>query len=963
MDLKMILLTWEGGFMTNDPEVPASNNQAADFWRYTIGVNAMPADTREKTVYINWSPWQNQPVSEEQHKEWKNNKSFDEGLAMIPGRIWRGPYEGQYLVAIDCDNKKAIDEICNSLGFKDTDELSNWTIVELHKDAPNKAHIYIRSTKPFKKKSSDKVNSESVDKIEADEIPAIEVKGLGEHGIMFCSPSIHKNGYPYQIIGTKEPALCDEFEIHIDNICKKYRILYLEQRSDNVNYQSNNNCVIPIEDLFKPNAKIYEGHNRHEALLRVAESLIQRNKNILSWEQIKKMVYDWNQGHCIPPLNDKEFERQCKDALKFTTKTNDKAIENKGNSENDDNNNNSDKIQYADTDLLEKIKEDHCKELFVDQYNSAHVSIKIDDHTEVLSLNGRRFKNLLYRIFYNETKKLNAEKIEGILNILKADAEFSGNIKKLDLRVAKTDDYTIYYDLTDKNWRVIKITTNGWSIVEGKKESPIPILFKRYSNQKPQIIPEIYDKGDIFDKFIDLLNLKDENNRLLLKCYIISLFIPSMAKPILILHGEQGSAKSTLQESIKMLVDPSIVKTLTFPRDINELVQQLSHNYIAYYDNISSIPDWISDLLCRAVTGSGFSKRQLFTDDDDFIYTFKRCVGINGINLGNIKSDLLDRSIIIQLEKIPKKKRRKIEELWKDFNMIKPQLLGYIFHVLVKMLDVKKKEGGITLPDGYNRMADFEEYGEIISRCMGNEDNKFLEAYQENVGIQIDQAIEANPLSTVLLQFMDRRDNPGNEWKGTATKLLSELNEFAENELKMIISRIKSWPKSPNKLSGDLNEIITNLREKGIVIKRDKDNKGNRIITICKLSPEPSYRQEPADQAQDSNEMFDDTKETTAKVSPKPEDENQSQKDDNGRLDDINDTLQYSKDKFENDDVNDANAELLYECYYCANFTPTTDEVKYQKHGISIHPKKRLYPTLSELKEMGIEPKGKRWEI
>ena len=50
------------------------------------------------------------------------------------------------------------------------------------------------------------------------------------------------------------------------------------------------------------------------------------------------------------------------------------------------------------------------------------------------------------------------------------------------------------------------------------------------------------------------------------------------------LHGEQGSAKSTLQELIKMLVDPSIVNTLTFPRDINELIQQLSHNYIAYYD-------------------------------------------------------------------------------------------------------------------------------------------------------------------------------------------------------------------------------------------------------------------------------------------------------------------------------------------------------------------------------------------
>ena len=141
----------------------------------------------------------------------------------------------------------------------------------------------------------------------------------------------------------------------------------------------------------------------------------------------------------------------------------------------------------------------------------------------------------------------------------------------------------------------------------------------------------------IFDKFIDLLNVKDYHNKLLLKCYIVSLFIPGIAKPILMLHGEQGSAKTTLQELIKMLVDPSIVKTLTFPRDINELVQQLSHNYIAYYENLSSIKEWISDALCRAVTGSGFSKRQLYTDDEDIIYFFQRCVGFNGINLAATK--------------------------------------------------------------------------------------------------------------------------------------------------------------------------------------------------------------------------------------------------------------------------------------------------------------------------------------
>ena len=33
------------------------------------------------------------------------------------------------------------------------------------------------------------------------------------------------------------------------------------------------------------------------------------------------------------------------------------------------------------------------------------------------------------------------------------------------------------------------------------------------------------------------------------------------------------------------------------------------------------------------------------------------------------------------------------------------------------------------------------------------------------------------------------------------------------------------------------------------------------------------------------------------------------------------------------------------------------------KHVLNNHPHKRLYPSLSELAEMGLQPKGKRWRI
>ena len=545
-----------------------------------------------------------------------------------------------------------------------------------------------------------------------------------------------------------------------------------------------------------------------------------------------------------------------------------------------------------------KFVESYIQLLFKDQFGQLFAYVKINDnHYDLISLTSRKFEKYIYKIFYESEYKIILEKEERneIIDHLQYKAEFSGITKKLELRVSKTDDYTFYYDLANKNEGIgaIKITPAGWSI-----ENNPPILFIRYSNQLAQVNPSpsclsTVDGIDnkIFDKFIDLLNVKDSDNKLLLKCYIISLFIPSIPKPILMLHGEQGSAKTTLQELIKMLVDPSIVKTLTFPRDINELVQQLSHNYLAYYENLSTIKEWISDALCRAVTGTGFSKRQLYTDDEDIIYFFLRCIGFNGINLAATKADLLDRGIIIQLERIPKKEKRKLPDIWNEFEILLPSLLSYIFDILVKVLQIKQK-GGITFPDGLNRMADFEEYAEIISRCMGNPEGELQRVYQENIGLQIDEAIAASPLSLAVVELMNRIDDE--LWSGTATELSEVLNDIAETKLKISIQKIQSWPKSPNYLSRRLNEVKTNLREKGIVIERYKDEKDNRLIKIRKVSSIPSYRLEYENQAQNDSKTVDDTFDDTKSISSENKKENQAQKTDIRRYDDTDDTLHAS---------------------------------------------------------------------
>jgi hypothetical protein len=288
---------------------------SADFWRNDIGVNVIPADTKRKETYESWKEWQDKPIPQELHDEWKNKGAFDNGIAIILGRVWHNPLKKYlYLIGIDLDNQKAIEELCTREGKTiSLSQLAQWTLVEQHLDDHTKAHVLLYSHKPFPKKSSDNNGILGV-KINANEIPAIEVKGLGSHGIFFVSPSIHKNGQPYQFIGTKDPVIVDDFDQHLDKIFKKYSIPYLDATNDN------DKALIPIEDLFKPDFIIAEGHNRHEALLRVMESLIVRNSSILSLDKIKKLAKDWNNQQCRPPLDDKEFEKQWKCSLRFVTK-------------------------------------------------------------------------------------------------------------------------------------------------------------------------------------------------------------------------------------------------------------------------------------------------------------------------------------------------------------------------------------------------------------------------------------------------------------------------------------------------------------------------------------------------------------------------------------------------------------------------------------------------------------------
>jgi hypothetical protein len=1035
--------------MTNISKRNNIFNDWADFWFYEIGANIISANTQDKRTYEIWSENQNNPIPIEVHESRKKLGYYNKGIAVLLGKLWRGQFEDKYLIGIDCDNQKSIEEICTKNGKTITlEELANWTIVEQHKDNLNKAHIYILSTKPFKNKDRDpkKTQAESLN-----EIPEIEIKC--EKRIMFCSPSIQENGYPYEILGTKEPALCDEFELHLDNIFRKHGIEYIQQPFQ-TEYNTTNSLPEPLRKLINwlviPKDfqfRINEGI-RHVTLLSFANCLLIKYKydNNISKEDLKDFFIQVNNQLCHPiPLPENEIETIWRDAISFSTKVMQdfKVINNnKKDEENynkpilislqigeellkedivqsfvkDSQQNNlilefNHKYPYTKIHvpttrpnkwldfrksfkkILEEyeIKEEHIKLilkaldsnhdlivnksgeggdsgdsgivgtaadtlvklalensiLFKDEFNIPYALVKINDHFEVMSIKGNNFESYLSKLYYdsNDKKTANAESINNSKRTLFSIALFEGQTIPLYLRIAwgnpETKD-SIYYDLTDEKRRCVKIIKGeGWKIVENQ----IEVLFKRYGHHLPQLEPTHNYDNKILDKFIDSLNISNENDKILVKVWIISLLIPEIPIPMLLPFGAEGSAKSTLQRKIKLLVDPSSLKLLSIYNDKTQFIQQLSHNYLCFYDNVRYEPPWLSDETCRAITGGAFTKRELFTNDEDIPYTYKKRMSFSGINIIFKEADALDRSIRIELERLDPKKKITEDRIDEELKQQIPQLLGYIFDVVAKALDLKDSVSLKELP----RMADFAVWGEAIARALGYKPLEFLNAYFENIGKQKIEIIESDPFTESISKFIDYDIQ---SWISQLPIFIQNLKKYSDDNN---IDNSK-FPKNAQSISNRLRKAKTPLLEGlgiEIIVDRitsgignNKKLKNTAIVKIRKRSPlpppPPPNQNDEGNGGDSGGDPLDSSGDQTSietKTSPPESSQIPSQNDSD---------LSKSGDSGDSGDVF---RKISFACHYCSYKGKSESELL--NHSVNTHPGRPARPDESILKLYG----------
>lgn len=369
----------------------------------------------------------------------------------------------------------------------------------------------------------------------------------------------------------------------------------------------------------------------------------------------------------------------------------------------------------------------------------------------------------------------------------------------------------VVIDLGTPDGRCVVAGPHGWQV-----EPVSPVLFRRTRLTNPMPDPGEPGRTDQgLAALRGLLNVDEPGFRLIVG-WLVAGLMPGIPHPILAAKGEQGTGKSTALEMLINLIDPSPAALRSLPRDIKTWATVASASWAVCLDNVSTIPAWLSDTLCKAVTGDGLVDRALYSDDDVSVLSFRRLIALTSIDTGALAPDLSERMLGVEFLPIKPDQRRPQSEVSAAYDhdapAIRAALLDLLCQVLAALPDTRLHE----LP----RMADFARILGALDTVMGWDT---LDTYLTASQVTTADLLDAKPFTSAVADFIDERGS----WTGSVSQLLTHLQAPDP--------RPRSWPIDATRASGQLKRDAPVLRSIGISVVeagRSRDRHRRQLYTF-----------------------------------------------------------------------------------------------------------------------------------
>ena len=459
-------------------------------------------------------------------------------------------------------------------------------------------------------------------------------------------------------------------------------------------------------------------------------------------------------------------------------------------------------------------------ELWHDGEGIAYVSVTVDGHLESFLIRSGRFRKFLgLNFFESNGTATTGQALEDAIRVLEAQAESQGPRREAFVRVGRAGD-VVFLDLGDPSWRVVEVSAAGWDIVDRPADG---VRFVRPHGLLP--LPEPARDGSL-EELRPFVTVDDAEFKLLCG-WAVGALRGVGPYCILILGGEQGSGKSFISRMLRELFDPNTAALRRPPRETRDLVVAARHSHILALDNVSGLPEWLSDDLCALAFGGGFSGRQLHTDSDEILFAGARPLIINGLGSPARRADLGDRAVSLFLPTIDEADRRGEAELFGQFQERVPYILGALLDAVAAAL----KNWDKTVLERSPRMADFARWVQAAEAgaALPWECGAFEVAYGDNRGDLHRVVVENDPVAKAVVDLIG-----GTEfYEGSMTGLYDALIDVAPSR----VAESRLWPQSPGALSMRLRRVAPALRAVGVELDVGRVGKARqRIVRLARSS-------------------------------------------------------------------------------------------------------------------------------